>query len=139
MLAGQAIPLGRELDENRRLIILHQLRIALLKLLGEELLPAFLELVGILIKPVDGFADQLRATNSEELLGCGIGLATDRLVIKDQNGIQRILKDRLELTLARVQGACDLPLFFLRPKQELGEQQHDGGEGRQLRRRVFPC
>jgi len=33
------------------------------------------------------------ATNSEELLGCGIGLATDRLVIKDQNGIQRIFED----------------------------------------------
>ena len=93
MLAGQAIRLGRELNENRRLIILQELGIALLELLGEETLPAFLELVRILIKAGDGFADQLRATNSEELLGCGIGLATDRLVIKDQNGIQRILKD----------------------------------------------
>ena len=33
------------------------------------------------------------ATNSEEMLGCGIGLATDRLGIKDQNGIQRIFED----------------------------------------------
>ena len=139
MLTRQTVGLGRELNENRRLIILQELGIALLELLGEETLPAFLELVRILIKAGDGFADQLQATNSEELLGCGIGLATDCMVIKDQNGIQRILKDRLELTLARVQGACDLPLFFLRPKQELGEQQHDGGEGRQLRRRVFPC
>src|ERR1700680_549869 len=33
-------------------------------------------------------------------------------------------------TLARVEGARDLTLFFLRPKQELGEQQHNGCEGR---------
>jgi hypothetical protein len=93
VLARQAIGLGRELHENRGLVVFHKLGIALLELLGEETLPAFLELVGILIKPGDRFADQLRATNSEELLGCGVGLATDRLVIKDQNGIQRILKD----------------------------------------------
>ena len=34
----------------------------------------------------------------------------------------------MEFTLARVEGARDLTLFFLRPKQELGEQQHNGCE-----------
>ena len=69
---------------------------------ASKTLPAFPELVGIPIEPIDGFADQLQARNSEELFSCGIGLATDRLVIKDQNGVERIFEDGLEFALGRI-------------------------------------
>jgi hypothetical protein len=50
VLAGQAIGFGRVLHENRRAVVSHQFRVALLELLGEEPFPGFLEMAGILVE-----------------------------------------------------------------------------------------
>ncbi len=124
MLAGQAIGLGRKLHAHRHLVASGELPVALVVFLDKKQFQDLLELHGILIKAVNGFAYQLGASYSEELFGGRIRFATDSLVIEDQDRVERILEYGLKLAFGGIECALKLALFLLCPKQELREE-HD--------------
>jgi hypothetical protein len=65
----------------------------LLEFVVEQRLPAFPELVGILVEMTDRATDQGRASSSKKGFSCRIRLAANGLVVQDQNGIERIFND----------------------------------------------
>lgn len=83
------------------------------------------------MKLLNRFPDELVAPGPEKDEGRRIGFETKPLVIKDQNGVEGTIEDRLEFPLGGVKDTCSLVLFAACQEKEVNLKSDSNTKGRQ--------